>query len=295
MDECRLCPRNCLINRTKGEFGYCGAPGEMIIARYSLHMWEEPVISGENGSGTIFFSYCNLKCIFCQNYEISEMHKGRIVSVEEFCDICLELEKRRASNINLVTGCMYVPLIVKGIKMARDKGLSIPIVYNTSGYENIDTIKMLEGVIDIYLPDLKYMDSELGLRYSGVRNYFECASETIMEMYRQVGKCKFDNMGMLKKGVVVRHLMLPGSIIDSKNVIEYLYKEYGDNIYISIMNQYTPLRKLKYDCLNRKVTNKEYDEVIEYAYNLGVRNAFVQEEGTVDESFVPNFDNFNGV
>lgn len=295
VDECKLCPRNCEVNRTDGQLGYCNAPGEMIIARYSLHKWEEPCISGDYGSGTIFFSYCNLRCIFCQNYEISNLHKGRSVRVEEFCDICLELQDKGASNINLVTGCMYVPLIVKGIKMAKKRGLYIPIVYNTSGYENVSTIKMLDGIVDIYLPDFKYYDDELGLRYSGVDNYFLCASSAIDEMYKQVGEVKFDDEGMIQRGVIVRHLMLPGSVLDSKRIIKYLYDKYGDHIFISIMNQYTPLRRLRYDCLNRKVTNKEYNEVIDYAYDLGIRNAFVQEDGTVDESFVPDFDVFKAV
>lgn len=295
VNECKLCPRNCGVDRNNGELGYCKAPGEMVIARYSLHKWEEPVISGENGSGTIFFSYCNLRCIFCQNYEISEFYKGKFVSIEEFIDICLELQDKGASNINLVTGCMYVPFIIKGIRRAKSRGLNIPIVYNTSGYENVQTIKMLEGIVDVYLPDFKYFDNELSLKYSGVDNYFDCASNAIDEMYRQVGFPKFGSDGMINRGVIVRHLMLPGSKEDSKKIIKYLYDRFGDNIFISIMNQYTPLRRIKYDCLNRKITNKEYYEVIDYAYNLGVRKAFVQDDGTVDESFIPNFDCFKGV
>lgn len=294
MNECRLCPRNCMVDRTSGEVGYCLAPGSMVIARYSLHMWEEPCLSGSNGSGTIFFSYCNLRCIFCQNYEISTLHRGRIVSVDEFASVVMELQDKGASNINLVTGVMYVPLIVKGIRKARDMGLSIPIVYNSSGYESVNTIKMLEGIVDIYLPDFKYYDNNLSQKYSSCSNYFECASSCIKEMYRQVGRPKIDDKGMMKRGVIVRHLILPGSLDDSKRVIKYLYDTYKDNIFISIMNQYTPLRYLEFEVLNRKLNDDEYDEIINYAYDLGVRKAFIQEGETQSESFIPDFSEFNG-
>ena len=293
MNECRLCPRDCMVNRASGEVGYCLAPGSMVIARYSLHMWEEPCLSGSNGSGTIFFSYCNLRCIFCQNYEISTLHRGRIVSVDEFVSIVMELQDKGASNINLVTGVMYVPLIVKGIRKARERGLRIPIVYNSSGYEAVDTIKMLEGIVDIYLPDFKYYDNNLSRKYSSCSNYFECASSCIKEMYRQVGRPKFDDKGMMKSGVIVRHLILPGSLDDSKRVIKYLYDNYRDNIFISIMNQYTPLRYLEFEALNRKLNDDEYDEIINYAYDLGVRKAFIQEGETQSESFIPDFSEFN--
>lgn len=295
MSKCYLCPRNCGVDRDKGEIGYCKALGEMMIARYSLHMWEEPCLSGDVGSGTIFFSCCNMRCCFCQNYDISTLCKGRIVSVEDFSDICLELQKSGALNINLVTGCMYVPKIVEGLKLAKERGLNIPIVYNSSGYENVETIRMLDGLIDIYLPDLKYYDSEYGVKYSLCNNYFECASECIWEMYRQVGKAVIDKDDIMKKGMIVRHLLLPGLESDSKKIIKYLYDKYGDDIYISIMNQYTPVRKLEYNELNRTISEEEYDEIINYAYDLGVRNAFVQEGGTQSESFIPNFDEFIGI
>ena len=293
--RCNLCPRNCNVDREKGELGYCGASNKMVIARYSLHMWEEPIISGEKGSGTIFFSYCNMRCIFCQNYEISELHKGRVVSIEEFSDICLELQANGASNINLVTPTHYVPWIVKGLKLARDKGLSIPIVYNTSSYESVDTIKMLEGLVDVYLPDLKYYDNSYGEKYSKCKDYFKYASTAIDEMVKQVGKIELDDKGMIKKGVIVRHLLLPGAIADSKKIIKYLYDKYHDDIIISIMNQYTPVRKLKYEELNQKVTDTEYDELINYAYDLGIRNAFIQEGETQTASFIPNFDLFRAI
>jgi len=288
--KCNLCPRNCNIDRDKGEIGYCGAPNELVIARYSLHMWEEPIISGDNGSGTIFFSYCNMRCCFCQNYEISELHKGRIVSIEEFSDICLELQDKGANNINLVTPTHYIYKIVDGIKLAKKKGLNIPIVYNSSGYENIDTIKMLDGLIDIYLPDLKYYDDIYSKKYSKCNDYFKYASMAIDEMFSQKGECIFDNDGNIISGVIVRHLLLPGMEDDSKKILKYLYDKYGDKIYISIMNQYTPINKCIYEELNNKVSNDIYDDVIDYAWNIGIRNAFIQDEGTQSESFIPDFD-----
>lgn len=291
--RCNLCPINCNVNRNV-ELGYCKAPSEMVIARYSLHMWEEPIISGIKGSGTIFFSYCNLRCCYCQNYEISELHKGRVVSVEEFSDICLELQEKGASNINLVTPTMFVPWIRDGLILAKSKGLTIPIVYNTSSYENVETIKMLDGIVDIYLADLKYYDNSLGIKYSKCRDYFKYASLCIDEMVKQIGGNIIDD-GLMKKGVIVRHLVLPSCVEDSRNIIKYLYDKYGDNIFISIMNQYTPVRKSKYIELSRKVTDDEYDEVIDYAYDLGVRKAFVQEGGTQDSSFIPDFDEFVGI
>ena len=287
--DCTLCPRLCHIDRTKNP-GICGAKNKMIIARASLHMWEEPCISGDDGSGTIFFSGCNLKCVFCQNYEISTKLIGKEVSVEEFSNICINLEKKGANNINLVTPTHFVPLIVDGIKLARSKGLTIPIVYNTSGYENVETLKLLEGIIDIYLPDFKYFDNKYGLLYSHIDNYSNVAKEAIKEMFRQVGKPVFDKNGMMLKGVIVRHLALPELSEDSKKILKYLYDTYKDNIYISIMNQYTPLRTFKkFTNLNRKLTDTEYDDLINYAVDLGIEKAFIQEGETQSESFIPNF------
>ena len=291
--KCNLCPRNCNVDRDK-ELGYCKAPSEMVIARYSRHMWEEPIISGDKGSGTIFFSYCNMGCLFCQNYEISELHKGKLVSVEEFSDICLDLQNNGVSNINLVTPTMFVYKIIEGLKLAKDKGLNIPIVYNTSSYENIDTIKMLDGYVDIFLPDLKYYDDNLGKKYSNVSNYFEYASKAIDVMVKQVGNIEILD-GMINKGVIVRHMVMPGGVDDSKKIIKYLYDKYGDSIFISIMNQYTPVRECKYSELNRRVYDSEYDEVVNYAYDLGVRRAFIQEGDSQLESFIPNFDLFKGI
>ena len=289
--KCNLCPHNCNVDRGKGEFGYCKAPDAMVVARYSRHMWEEPVISGDNGSGTIFFSYCNMGCVFCQNYELSELHRGKVISDNDFSDICLELQKSGVHNINLVTPTMFVPHIINGISLARREGLNIPIIYNTSSYENVDTIRMLDGTVDVYLPDLKYYDDELGKKYSHVDHYFKYASKAIDEMIKQVGSILIED-GIIKRGVIVRHLILPGCIDDSKKIIKYLYDTYGESIIISIMNQYTPVRKCKYLELNRVVSDEEYNEVIDYAYELGIRNAFVQDGETMLESFIPDFDQF---
>ena len=290
LNECRLCPRNCSVNRNCGELGYCLAPDEITIAKYYLHEWEEPCITGKNGSGTIFFTYCNLKCLFCQNYKISTLNYGKKISIDRFSDICLELQDIGATNINLVTPTHFVPLIIDGIKLAKSRGLIIPIVYNSSGYENVDTIKMLNGIVDVYLPDLKYYSDEYAIKYSKCRDYFKYATLAIDEMVRQKGSCKFDNDGNMISGVIVRHLLLPGMEEDSKKILKYLYSNYGDKIYISIMNQYTPIRKCEYDELNDKISDKVYEEVIDYAWNLGIENAFIQEEGTQSESFIPDFD-----
>ena len=289
LGKCNLCPRNCLVNRTK-ENGVCGCSDKMVIARASLHMWEEPCISGETGSGTIFFSGCNLKCIFCQNYQISNEIIGSTVTIEEFSNICLNLEKQGANNINLVTPTPYVPLIIEGIKLAKQKGLKIPIVYNTSSYENVDTIKMLDGIIDIYLPDLKYFNDDYAIKYSHAKDYFKYASSTIKEMYKQVGKPIFNKDGIMTKGIIVRHMMLPGLLDDSKEIIKYLYETYGNNIYISIMNQYTPIKKFdRFTELNNKVSDNDYNELVNYACDLGIEKAFIQEGETQSESFIPDF------
>ena len=251
-------------------------------------MWEEPCISYKNGSGTIFFSHCNLKCVYCQNYSIRDGY-GKDISVNRFSDICIELQNKKVHNINLVTPTHYVPQIINGISKARKKGLTLPIVYNTSGYESVTTIFLLNKTVDIYLTDLRYYDNKYGKKYSCVDNYFDKASKAIEAMYNQVGVPVFDG-DILIKGVIVRVLLLPSLLEDAKNIIKYLYNKYQDNIIISIMNQYTPVKEFKYSELNRKVTYEEYNELIEYAYDLGVRNAFVQEDGTASESFIPKFD-----
>ena len=284
--NCCLCPRKCLINRYS-ELGYCKANNKIKVAYYSLHMWEEPVISGNNGSGTIFFSNCNLRCIYCQNKKISIDGYGKYISNKRLGEIMLELQDKGANNINLVTPTHYVPQISSVLKKIN---LKIPVVYNTSSYENIITLKMMNGLVDIYLADLKYFDDSLGEKYSDCKNYFEVATMAIDEMYRQVGDILLDDNGLMKKGLIVRVLILPGEVHDAKEIINYLYKTYGDSIYISIMNQYTPVNHSEYDNLNRKVTEEEYDEVINFALTIGVKNAFIQEGDTATESFIPNFD-----
>lgn len=288
LNKCEICPRKCKVNRNNGELGYCKASNKMKIGGYHLHMWEEPIITGKNGSGTIFFSYCNLRCAYCQNYDLSFDSIGEYITIERLSDIMLELQEMQAENVNLVTPTHYIPLIKNSIVLAKEKGLKIPIVYNTSGYESVESLKTLEGLIDIYLPDFKYYDNSLG-KYSSVADYFNITSLALKEMYRQVGKPKYNKKGILKKGVIVRHLVLPNNYQDSKKIINYLYQEYKDNIILSIMNQYTITKITKYPELNQKVDPKEYDNLIDYAYNLGIRNCFTQEEESQSESFIPKF------
>jgi putative pyruvate formate lyase activating enzyme len=287
--NCNLCERKCNINRYQ-KIGLCGASNKLKVARAALHYWEEPCISDETGSGTIFFSHCNLKCLFCQNKKISTCGYGKEITISRLADICIELQEQGANNINLVTPTHYIPSIIKGIKKAKRKGLNIPIVYNTSTYETLESLKALRGLVDIYLPDLKYNDDNLGMKYSNVKNYFEIATRNIKEMYNQVGKPIFNEKGLMQKGIIVRVLLLPNHVDDAKKILEYLYNTYQDNIYISIMNQYTPVQKIpKYEELNRKVTEKEYNELINYACDLGITNAFIQEGDTQEESFIPEF------
>ena len=288
LNKCEICPRKCKVNRNNGELGYCKASNKMKIGGYHLHMWEEPIITGKNGSGTIFFSYCNLRCAYCQNYDLSFDSVGEYITIERLSDIMLELQEMQAENVNLVTPTHYIPLIKNSIVLAKEKGLKIPIVYNTSGYESVESLKTLEGLIDIYLPDFKYYDNSLG-KYSSVADYFNITSLALKEMYRQVGKPKYNKKGILKKGVIVRHLVLTNNYQDSKKIINYLYQEYKDNIILSIMNQYTITKITKYPELNQKVDPKEYDNLIDYAYNLGIRNCFTQEEESQSESFIPKF------
>ena len=288
LKNCMLCPRKCGVNRYITT-GFCGATNRIKLAYYSLHMWEEPVISGKNGSGTIFFSNCNMRCIYCQNKKISIDGYGKYISNKRLGEIMLELQDKGAHNINLVTPTHYVPNIVSVLRKIKDKELKIPVVYNTSSYESVGTIMMMRNLVDIYLADLRYYDDQLGVNYSGSNDYFETATMAIDEMYRQVGKPEFSKDGLLKKGLIVRVLILPGHLDDSKNIIRYLYKTYGDDIFISIMNQYTPVNTCIYNNLNRKLTKEEYDEVVDYAVELGVENAFIQEEGTAEESFIPDF------
>ena len=292
LKECSLCPRNCRVNRYETT-GFCKGTDKVKLAYYSLHQWEEPVISGQNGSGTVFFSHCNLQCIFCQNKKISTGGYGKEISNLRLKEIFLELQSKGAHNINLVTPTHYVPQIVSVLQEVKNKELKIPVVYNTSSYENVKTIEMLEGIVDIYLADLKYFDNNLGCKYSNCRDYFKYASEAIEAMYKQVGKFKIVG-DLMKSGLIVRILVLPGHVDDSKNLIKYLYNRYGDNIIISIMNQYTPVDVIDdYPNLNRRITDEEYENVVDYACSLGVEMAFIQEGDTQEKSFIPDFDDSN--
>lgn len=290
LKKCCLCPRECQVNRLNGELGFCLADDQVKIARAALHHWEEPCISGEKGSGTIFFSHCTLKCVFCQNHEISTGGAGKKMSIKELAQAFLRLEDEGAHNINLVTPTHYVPQIIEALKTAKQNGLTLPIVYNSSGYESLTTLKMLEGYIDIYLPDFKYFKDKYAVKYSKASNYAEYAKEALDEMVRQVGIPKFDAEGIMEKGVIMRHLMLPGLLFDSKKIIQYIYERYGDGVYISIMNQYTPLSIIKnYPELNKKLNPEHYDFIVDYALNIGVEKGFMQEGETASESFIPPF------
>ncbi len=290
MNGCNICPRNCEIDRENNKTGICGMTKDIKIARAALHFWEEPCISGKEGSGTVFFSGCNLRCVYCQNYKISKEYQGEIISIEQLKDIFIKLQEEGANNINLVTPTHFTPQIKKGLLLAKKEGLNIPVVYNSGGYELIEALKELDGLIDIYLPDFKYIDNKYAIKYSSCKDYVEVAKDAIDEMVRQTGKCQFNDNGIMTRGVIVRHLMLPGLKDESKKIIEYLFNKYNDKIFISIMNQYTPLEWVgKFPELNRTVSKKEYDDVIDYAINIGVENAFIQEGGAVGESFIPEF------
>ncbi|MGN0107034.1 MAG: radical SAM protein [Hominilimicola sp.] len=288
--KCTLCPRSCGADRTKS-VGYCGQSDKLYAARATLHMWEEPCISGESGSGTVFFTGCNLGCVYCQNREIAGNHVGFEITAQRLAEIFLEQQERGANNINLVTPTHYVPHIIRSLDMVRGKSLKIPVLYNCGGYESAETLKMLEGYVDIYMPDFKYMDSEMAKKYSHAADYPETAKKAIAEMVRQTGECIFNENGIMQNGVLARHLVLPSYTENSKRVIEYLYRTYGNIIYMSIMNQYTPMPYVKnYPEIDRTVTAAEYDAVVDFAVNLGVENAFVQEGGAVSDSFIPLFD-----
>lgn len=290
---CNICPRKCNVDRTE-KTGFCGVGDRIKVARAALHYYEEPCISGENGSGTVFFSGCNLKCVYCQNKEVSA-GMGKEISVERLSEIFLELQKQGANNINLVTPDQYALHIRKALKIAKEKGLKIPIVYNTSGYCSVETIKALSDVINVFLTDFKYMSSDNAKKYSFAADYPAVAKAALKQMFLNVGKPQYDKNGIMTKGIIVRHLCLPENTEDSKNVIKYLYETYGDNIVISIMNQYTPMGKCKFDELNRRLSNQEYENIVDFAVDLGVENAFIQEGETADESFVPDFSSFTGV
>lgn len=288
--KCEICPFRCKVNRLSGQVGRCGCGDKIKVAKYQLHYFEEPCISGKSGSGTVFFSNCNFKCIFCQNYKISQEGKGNEVTIEELANIFLKLQQEGANNINLVTPTMYAYQIIEAIKLARMNGLNLPIIYNSNGYENVETLRDLRGYVDVYLPDLKYYADELAIKYSKAPNYFKIATKAILEMIDQVGLPEFDENGMIKKGVIIRHLVLPGHIQNSKHILKWLKENVEGKAYVSVMAQYFPTYKAKEDeYLNRKLTRKEYSEIEQYLYLLDIQNGYMQELGKHEEEYVPDF------
>ena len=290
LERCTICPHNCGINRTNNQIGRCKSKDTVKLALYSTHNFEEPCISGEKGSGTVFFSNCNMNCVFCQNYEISQQGKGKEISIERLAEIFLEQQAKDVENINLVTPTSYVPQIIETIKLARKNGLKLPIVYNTNGYEKVETLKMLEGYIDIYLPDLKYSDDLLAKRLSKVDNYFNIATEAIKEMHRQTGKPVFDERGIMQKGMIIRHLVLPNHILNSRRVLKWINDNMND-VYVSVMAQYFPTFRAKdIEDINRKLTKEEYEEIENYLYRLNLENGYIQELGEHEEEYVPKWE-----
>ena len=290
-ENCLLCPRKCGINRRTGQTGVCGVSSEIKVARAALHYWEEPCISGKKGSGAVFFSGCSLHCVFCQNREISDGKAGKVISKERLSDIFMELAGKGANNINLVTPGQYIPDIVWAVNDAKSRGMKLPIIYNTSGYENVTELKLLEGIVDVYLPDFKYMDSTLSAMYSRAKDYPSVAKQTLSEMVRQQPDVVIDDAtGLIQKGVIVRQLLLPGHVNDAKAVLKYLYDTYHDHVYISMMSQFTPIALKDYPEINRTVTRREYERLVDYALKIGITNAFIQEGDVAKDSFIPAFD-----
>lgn len=290
-EDCLLCPRKCGINRSTGQTGVCGVSSEIKVARAALHYWEEPCISGKRGSGAVFFSGCSLHCVFCQNREISDGKAGKVISKERLSDIFIELVDKGANNINLVTPGQYIPDIVWAVNDAKSRGMKLPIIYNTSGYENVTELKLLEGIVDVYLPDFKYMDSTLSAKYSRAKDYPSVAKQALSEMVRQQPDVVIDDVtGLIQKGVIVRQLLLPGHVNDAKAVLKYLYDTYHDHVYISMMSQFTPIALKDYPEINRTVTRREYERLVDYAIEIGITNAFIQEGDVAKDSFIPAFD-----
>ena len=290
-ENCLLCPRKCGINRSTGQTGVCGVSSEIKVARAALHYWEEPCISGKRGSGAVFFSGCSLHCVFCQNREISDGKAGKLISKERLSDIFMELADKGANNINLLTPGQYIPDIVWAVNDAKSRGMKLPIIYNTSGYENVTELKLLEGIVDVYLPDFKYMDSTLSARYSRAKDYPSVAKQALSEMVRQQPDVVIDDAtGLIQKGVIVRQLLLPGHVNDAKAVLKYLYDTYHDHVYISMMSQFTPIALKDYPEINRTVTRREYERLVDYALEIGITNAFIQEGDVAKDSFIPAFD-----
>lgn len=290
-ENCLLCPRKCGTNRRTGQTGVCGVSSEIKVARAALHYWEEQCTSGKRGSGAVFFSGCSLHCVFCQNREISDGKEGKVISKERLSDIFMELAGKGANNINLVTPGQYIPDIVWAVNDAKSRGMKLPIIYNTSGYENVTELKLLEGIVDVYLPDFKYMDSTLSARYSRAKDYPSVAKQALSEMVRQQPDVVIDDAtGLIQKGVIVRQLLLPGHVNDAKAVLKYLYDTYHDHVYISMMSQFTPIALKDYPEINRTVTRREYERLVDYALEIGITNAFIQEGDVAKDSFIPAFD-----
>jgi putative pyruvate formate lyase activating enzyme len=294
-NNCTLCPRRCGVNRAAGQRGVCGQTAAVKLARAALHYWEEPCISGTKGSGAVFFCGCSLHCVFCQNQSIASGTAGKEIADGRLAEIFLELQEQGANNINLVTPGHYVPHIIRAVERARRDGLSLPIVYNTGGYEQADTIRALEGIVDVYLPDFKYMDKALAAKYSHAEDYPDVAKAAINEMVRQQPKAVFaEESGggwLMKRGVIVRHLLLPGMLHDSRQILKYLYGRYENRIFYSLMSQYTPLAHVAgFPELNRRVSAEAYDNLVDYAVQLGIQNGFTQEREVAKESFIPHFD-----
>lgn len=290
LKECKLCPHNCKINRLDGQLGRCKASDKVKIALVKLHYFEEPCISGKEGSGTVFFTGCNMKCKYCQNYEISQENLGKEITIQELADNFIKLQELKANNINLVTGVMYIPQIIEAIEIAKDKGLKIPIIYNSSGYENVESIKILNGYIDVYLPDMKYYYNELGEKLSCVKDYFDKAKDAILEMYKQVGSPQFDENGNIKKGLIIRHLILPNHLQNSKMILKWIQKNIDKNVYISVMSQYFPTNKAKeIEDINRKLTLEESKEIENFILKLGLKNGYLQDLEDNEEQYVPSF------
>lgn len=287
--HCNLCPRRCGVNRTQ-RAGFCGAGDKVRIALVSLHQWEEPCLVGEKGAGTVFFSYCNLRCVYCQNHEISHGGKGQEVTVERLAEIFLEQQARGAATLDLVTPTHYVPQIIEALDRAKSKGFALPVVYNSSGYETVETIEALRGYVDIFLPDLKYKEEASGSEYSAAADYFACASEAIKKMVEITGPVQFADNGQMKKGVLARHMILPGHRHESMALVKWLWETFGKSIQVSLMSQYTPMYKAsEHKKINRRLTTFEYESVVEYALSLGLENAYVQERRSASEEYVPDF------
>lgn len=291
MSGCGLCPRKCGARREQGETGYCGAGDKLLVARAGLHMWEEPYLSGSRGSGTVFFSGCSLGCVYCQNGAISRGQAGKPISVERLAHIFLEQQERGAHNLNLVTADHYLPQVLAALEQARRQGLDLPVVWNCSGYQSRNSLRLLQGAVDIWLADFKYMSSELADRYSKAPDYPQVAWQAAQEMFRQQPEAVFDEDGLMRRGVIFRHLLLPGHLDDSKQVLQRLFSRFGNRVWYSLMSQYTPMPGASaYPELRRRVTAAEYEELVDFCVELGMESAYVQEGEAAYESFIPAFD-----